>query len=54
MNEYSNKLDNFLIPLISKIKEPIILELGVQNGVSTNKFLEIYLKSFKESLKTAF
>ena len=41
MNEYSNKLDNFLIPLISKIKEPIILELGVQNGVSTNKFLEI-------------
>ena len=41
MGEYSLKLDKFLIPIISKIKNPIILELGVENGVSTIKFLEI-------------
>ena len=41
MGEYSLKLDKFLIPIISNIKNPIILELGVENGVSTIKFLEI-------------
>ena len=41
MDEYSNKLDTFLLPIISKINEPVILELGVQKGVSTNKFLSL-------------
>ena len=41
MDEYSLKLDKFLMPLISKINNPIILELGVENGRSTKKFLEI-------------
>ena len=41
MDEYSNKLDTFLLPIISKINEPVILELGVQKGVSTNKFLKL-------------
>jgi len=41
MDEYSNKLDSFLFPLVSEINEPVILELGVQNGISTKKFLEI-------------
>ena len=41
MDEYSLKLDKFLMPLISKISNPIILELGVENGRSTKKFLEI-------------
>ena len=42
MDEYSLKLDKFLMPLISKINNPIILELGVENGRSTKKFLEIF------------
>ncbi len=41
MDEYSLKLDKFLIPLLSNIKNPIILELGVENGRSTKKFLDI-------------
>lgn len=41
MNDYSYKLDNFLFPLISNFKNPKILELGVQKGVSTLKFLEL-------------
>tara|TARA_B100000767_G_C19671345_1_gene495411 strand:- start:227 stop:859 length:633 start_codon:yes stop_codon:yes gene_type:complete len=41
MTEYSYKLDNFLFPFISKLTKPNILELGVQNGVSTLKFLEL-------------
>ncbi len=41
MDEYSLKLDNFLMPLVSNIKNPIILELGVENGRSTKKFLDI-------------
>ncbi len=41
MDEYSLKLDKFLIPLVSNIKNPIILELGVENGRSTKKFLDI-------------
>ena len=41
MDEYSLKLDKFLIPLISKISNPIILELGVENGRSTKKFFQI-------------
>ncbi len=41
MDEYSLKLDKFLIPIISNIKKPIILELGVENGISTKKFLKL-------------
>jgi len=41
MDEYNYKLDNFLIPLISNIKKPNILEFGVEYGKSTIKFLNI-------------
>ena len=41
MDEYSLKLDNSLVPIVSGINEPIILELGVENGRSTKKFLKI-------------
>ncbi len=41
MDEYNYKLDNFLIPLISNIKKPNILEFGVEYGKSTTKFLNI-------------
>ena len=44
MDEYSLKLDNSLMPIISGINSPIILELGVENGRSTKKFLEICSK----------
>jgi len=42
---FSYKLDNFLFPHIYQIKEPIILELGVQKGRSTKKFLELCNKN---------
>ena len=41
MNDYEYKLDNYLFPLVKKIDNPTILELGVQKGRSTKKFLEI-------------
>ena len=41
MDEYSLKLDKFLIPAISKIQKPTILELGVENGISTKKILDV-------------
>ena len=41
MEDFNYKLDNFLLPHIHNIKEPIILELGVQKGRSTKKFLEL-------------
>ena len=41
MNDFNYKLDNFLFPIIKEIDNPIILELGVQNGRSTKKFLNI-------------
>ena len=41
MDEYSLKLDNSLMSIVSGINEPIILELGVENGRSTKKFLNI-------------
>ena len=41
MNNFEYKLDHFLLPLVKKINKPIILELGVQKGRSTKKFLEI-------------
>ena len=45
MEDFDYKLDNFLLPHINDFKEPIILELGVQNGRSTKKFLEICNKN---------
>ena len=30
MEDFNYKLDNFLLPYVRSIKEPIILELGVQ------------------------
>ena len=41
MNTFNYKLDNFLFPHINQIQKPIILELGVQKGRSTKKFLEL-------------
>jgi len=41
MSDFDYKIDNFLIKKINKIQNPVILELGVQNGRSTKKFLEI-------------
>ena len=41
MNDYNYKLETSLFSIIKKIENPIILELGVQKGRSTKKFLEI-------------
>jgi len=41
MNMFNHKLDSFLFPYINQIQEPVILELGVQKGRSTKKFLEL-------------
>ena len=41
MNSFDYKIENHLIKKIDKIQNPTILELGVQNGRSTKKFLEI-------------
>lgn len=45
MNDFDYKLENALFPKIKKINNPIILELGVQTGRSTKKFLEICEKN---------
>lgn len=45
MVDFNYKLDNFLLPYIDKIKKPVILELGVQTGRSTKKFLELCNKN---------
>ena len=44
-DDYKYKLDHFLFPLVADIPKPKILELGVQNGTSTSKFLEICNKN---------
>ena len=41
MNDYNYKLNNYLLPLLQGIKNPNILELGVKNGISTQKFLNL-------------
>jgi len=41
MNDYSYKLDKFLIEDLKKIKNLNILEFGVRKGISTKFFLEI-------------
>ena len=45
MNEYEEKIEKNLFNLIKNLDKPKILELGVQNGVSTNKFLDICNKN---------
>ena len=45
MDNYNYKLDNYLFPIIKEINNPIILELGVQSGISTKKFLDICNKN---------
>ena len=45
MDNYNYKLDNYLFPIIKEINNPIILELGVQRGTSTKKFLDICNKN---------
>ncbi len=45
MDNYNYKLDNYLFPIVKKIDNPIILELGVQNGRSTKKFLDVCNKN---------
>ena len=41
MYNYEKKLNDNLFNLIKDIPKPTILELGVQEGVSTKKFLNI-------------
>jgi predicted O-methyltransferase YrrM len=45
MEDFNYKLDNFLFPHIYQIQDPIILELGVQKGRSTKKFLQLCNKN---------
>ena len=45
MTDFNYKLESNLFPLIQDIKNIVILELGVQNGRSTKKFLEICKKN---------
>ncbi len=45
MSEYISKIENSLFPLIRNIKNLNILELGVQKGRSTLRFLEICAKN---------
>ena len=40
MNKYEEKIEKNLFSLIKHLDKPKILELDVQNGVSTNKFLD--------------
>ena len=41
MDDYNIKLEENIFPNINNIKNPNILELGVENGRSTKKFLEL-------------
>tara|TARA_Y100000389_G_C17448054_1_gene512855 strand:- start:1377 stop:2009 length:633 start_codon:yes stop_codon:yes gene_type:complete len=45
MDDFDYKLDSSLFPIVKEIDKPIILELGVQKGRSTKKFLEICEKN---------
>ena len=45
MSNFNYKLEKELIPKINKIQNVIILELGVQKGRSTIKFLELCKKN---------
>ena len=45
MNTFNYNLENFLFHHINQIQKSIILELGVQKGRSTKKFLELCNKN---------
>ena len=45
MNDYAEKIDINLFELINNINNPLILELGVKEGVSTKKFLDLCRKN---------
>ena len=40
-NEYLNKIEEFFLNDLKKIKEPKIIEFGVRFGISTKKIIEI-------------
>lgn len=40
MDEYSQKLENFIFNNIKNVQNLTVLEFGVRHGISTNKFLE--------------
>ena len=42
MDNYIGKIEKNIFDKIKEKKDLIILELGVQNGASTKKFLEIF------------
>ena len=41
MEDYIEKIDRNIFETLKNLKEPNILELGVQNGVSTKKFIDL-------------
>ena len=45
MSSYQEKKDKYVIPLINKITKPKIFEMGVRDGISTKKFIEVCEKN---------
>ena len=45
MNSYHKKIDKFIMPLVEKIQKPMIFEMGVRDGISTKKFIDICEKN---------
>ena len=45
MDNYINKIEKNIFKKINKIPNPVILELGVQNGASTKRFLDLCNKN---------
>ena len=48
--QYEKKFTNFILPELSNVDQPSILEFGVRYGVSTNLFLDICEKKWISSL----
>ena len=46
MSDFNYKLDIGLFPKISKINNPIILELGVKKERLTKKLIRLFLNDF--------
>ena len=51
MDDFSKKLEKFLIPYITKIENPIILELGVQKGSQQLNFWRSVIKTMANSIR---
>ncbi|RPG99807.1 MAG: class I SAM-dependent methyltransferase [Candidatus Pelagibacter sp. TMED118] len=45
MNSYHEKIDKYILPLINKITNPVIFEMGVRDGISTKKFIDVCEKN---------